>query len=93
MPEAVAEALHLSGGTDDLDGVVQPRGYRMLARVPRLPDELLYRLVDQFQTLDKLSGRRSTTSPTSTAWVSSGRTSIKDALAHIAESSILDRYT
>ena len=28
----------------------QPRGYRMLARVPRLPEELSYRLVDALRT-------------------------------------------
>ena len=37
-PRSVAEALHLSGGTNDLEGSLQPRGYRILSRVPRLPD-------------------------------------------------------
>jgi diadenylate cyclase len=90
--ESVADALHLSGGTNDLDGPLQPRGYRMLARVPRLPSELAYRLIDDFHTLDKLM--RATVDDMAAVdgvgdqWA---RT-IKDALAHIAESSILDRY-
>jgi diadenylate cyclase len=90
--ESVADALHLSGGTNDLDGPLQPRGYRMLARVPRLPSELAYRLIDHFHTLDKLM--RATVDDMAAVdgvgdqWA---RT-IKDALAHIAESSILDRY-
>ncbi len=90
--ESVADALHLSGGTNDLDGPLQPRGYRMLARVPRLPAELAYRLIDDFHTLDKLM--RATVDDMAAVdgvgdqWA---RT-IKDALAHIAESSILDRY-
>ena len=91
--ESVADALHLSGGTNDLDGPLQPRGYRMLARVPRLPAELAYRLIDHFHTLDKLM--RATVDDMAAVdgvgdqWA---RT-IKDALAHIAESSILDRYS
>ncbi len=90
--EAVAEALHLSGGTTDLDGSLQARGYRMLARVPRLPNDLAYRLIDDFGTLDKLM--RAT--PDDLAAVS-GVTDqwalqVKEALAHIAETSILDRY-
>ena len=90
--ESVAEALHLSGGTKDLDGPLQPRGYRMLARVPRLPSELAYRLIDEFHTLDKLM--RATVDDLAAVdgvddqWAHS----VKDALSHIAESSILDRY-
>ena len=30
--------LHLSGQTDDLDASIEPRGYRILARIPRLPE-------------------------------------------------------
>jgi diadenylate cyclase len=91
-PESVADALHLSGGTNDLDGVLQPRGYRMLARVPRLPSELAYRLVDNFHTLDKLM-RASVDDIAAVDGVGDQwALTIKDALAHIAESSILDRY-
>ena len=53
-PEAVAESLHLSGSAKDADGGLSPRGYRMLSKVPRLPDGIAERLVDEFQTLDKL---------------------------------------
>jgi len=91
--ELVAEALHLSGGTTDVNGSLQARGYRLLSRVPRLPAELAYRLVDEFHTLDKIL--RAT--PDDLAGIDGvGDTwahVIKDALAHIAESSILDRYT
>ena len=38
--EEVAHALHLSGQTDELDSPIQPRGYRMLARIPRMPEDL-----------------------------------------------------
>jgi diadenylate cyclase len=91
-PEVVAESLHLSGGTTDPDGSLQPRGYRMLSRVPRLPSEIAYRLVDHFHTLDKLM--RATVDDLAAVdgvgdtWA----VTIKDALSHIAEAAILDRY-
>ncbi len=90
--EAVAEALHLSGGTSDVDGNLQARGYRMLSRVPRLPAELAYRLVDDFHTLDKLMrasiDELAAVDGVGDQWAAS----IKDALSRIAENSILDRY-
>ncbi|MFN8052812.1 MAG: DNA integrity scanning diadenylate cyclase DisA [Acidimicrobiales bacterium] len=92
-PEAVAEALHLSGGGRDADGSLAPRGYRMLSKVPRIPEALPERIVDEFHTLEKLM--RATVDELAAVdgvgdvWA---RT-IKDSLGHIAESSILDRYS
>lgn len=92
-PEEIAEALHLSGQPDDLDASIQPRGYRMLARIPRLPEELPERLISQFGSLDKLS-RASVEDLCQVEGMNEhwART-VKEALARIAESSILDRYT
>jgi len=92
-PEAVAEALHLSGSAKSADGSLSPRGYRMLSKVPRLPDGLAERIVEEFQTLDKLM--RATVDELAAidgvgdVWA---RT-IKESLGRIAESSILDRYS
>lgn len=90
--EAVAEALHLSGGAKDLESSLQPRGYRMLAKVPRLPQVLINRLVDQFHTLDKLMRASvddlAAVDDVGEVWAST----VKDALGHIAESQVLDRY-
>lgn len=91
--EVVADALHLSGGTTDLDGTLQPRGYRVLARVPRLVDEIAYRLIDNFGTLQKLM-RATVDDLAATDGVDEVLAEhIKSALSHIAESSIMDRYT
>jgi len=91
-PEAVAEAMHLSGGTKDADGSVQPRGYRMLSKVPRLPEAQINRLVDTFHTLDKLLRAGvddlAAVDGVGEIWAQT----IKDALSHITETSILDRY-
>ncbi|MGH3444805.1 MAG: DNA integrity scanning diadenylate cyclase DisA, partial [Nocardioidaceae bacterium] len=50
---AVARALGL-GANEHLDGAVTPRGYRLLAKVPRLPGAVVERLVDHFGSLQKL---------------------------------------
>ena len=50
-PLAVAKALGLG---EHLDGAVAPRGYRLLAKVPRLPAPVVDRLVEHFSTLQKL---------------------------------------
>jgi diadenylate cyclase len=91
-PEEVAHALHLSGQTDDLDSSIEPKGYRMLSRIPRLPDEVADALVTHCGSLEKLS-RASVEDLSSVDGVDEhwART-VKDALARIAESSILDRY-
>ena len=91
--EGVAEALHLSGGTTDLSGTLQPRGYRVLARVPRLPDELVVRLVDHFGTLEKLMRATVDDMAAVDGVDEQWGAAIKDALSRIAESAILDRYS
>lgn len=92
-PEAVAEALHLSGSAKDADGSLSPRGYRMLSKVPRLPDGLTESVIERFQTLDKLLlatvDELAAVDGVGPHWAKS----IKESLAHIAESSILDRYS
>lgn len=91
-PEAVAEALHLAGHARDADGPLQPRGYRMLSKVPRMPEELVQRIVDEFQSLDKLM-RATVDEIAAVDGVGDGwARTIKDSLGRIAENSILDRY-
>ncbi len=91
--EEVAHALHLAGQTDDLDSSIQPRGFRMLNRIPRLPETTTRNLVDHFGSLEKIS-RASVEELSSVDGVNEHTArSIKDALARIAESSILERYS
>ncbi|HEY6740219.1 MAG TPA: DNA integrity scanning diadenylate cyclase DisA, partial [Actinopolymorphaceae bacterium] len=49
---AVARAI--GHGGDTLDAAVSPRGYRLLAKVPRLPGAVIDRLVEHFGSLQKL---------------------------------------
>jgi diadenylate cyclase len=88
----IAHLLHLSGDADELDSSVAPKGYRMLARIPRLPDDVAAALVSHCGSLEKL--RRASVDELADiegvgeAWAKT----VKDALSRIAESSILDRY-
>ena len=89
----VASVLHLPPGTADLDTNVSPRGYRLLARVPRLPDAVVDRIIERFGSLQKLL-RASVADLDEVKDVGESRArSVKEGLTRLAESSILDRYS
>lgn len=93
--DKVAHALHLSGHgqVDDMDAPLQPRGHRMLARVPRMPEEMADHLVAHYGSLEKLSRASVEELASVEGLTEHWALTIKDALGRIAESSILDRYT
>ncbi|MDO4609757.1 DNA integrity scanning diadenylate cyclase DisA [Corynebacterium sp.] len=51
---AISRVLGFPGNPESLDEQVDPRGYRALARVPRMPEPLMDRIVDRFVTLPAL---------------------------------------
>ncbi|MCU1458030.1 MAG: putative nucleic-acid-binding protein (contains the domain) [Actinomycetia bacterium] len=89
--ELVAEILRLPLESG-LDTVLQPRGYRLLHKIPRLPDPVADRVVERFGTLHKIL-RASVADLVEVEGVGEARArAIKDGLARLAESSILERY-
>lgn len=89
---AVARALGFAGGTEQLDAAATPRGYRLLARVPRLPATVMERLVDHFGSLQKLLAA-SVDDLLGVEGVGESRArSVREGLSRLAESSILERY-
>jgi diadenylate cyclase len=83
--------LHLPGS--DLEVGLTPRGYRLLGKVPRLPDSVIDNLVGRFATLQKVL-RASVEDLDEVKDVGATRArAIKDGLARLAESSILERYS
>jgi diadenylate cyclase len=50
----VAAILDLAGADGQLDAVIQPRGYRLLSKVPRLPEAVLANIIERFGSLDKI---------------------------------------
>jgi diadenylate cyclase len=90
--ETVAETV--SGRRDiDLDEAASPRGYRLLNRIPRLPDHVIERIVQRFGALDKIM-RATIGDLDEVEGVGATRArAIKEGLSRLAASSILDRYT
>ncbi len=90
---AIAKAVGFSaGGADGLDAAVSPHGYRLLARVPRLPRAIVDRLVEHFGTLQKLLAA-SVDDLQAVEGVGEARArSVREGLSRLAESSILERY-
>jgi diadenylate cyclase len=88
---AVAHVLG-HGGADKLDGAVSPRGFRLLAKVPRLPATVVERLVNHFGGLQKLLAA-SIDDLQAVGGVGESRArSVREGLSRLAESSILERY-
>jgi len=91
--KAVAAVLHLPQGTGDLDLGLQPRGYRLLSRIPRIPEPIVDHIVDHFGTLSKIM-RATIDDLDDVEGVGDTRAkTIKEGLSKLAESSILDRYS
>ena len=89
-PVELVAALRLP--TAALDASVAPRGYRMLSRIPRLPEPIIENIVSRFGSLQKIM-RATIDELDDVERVGATRANaIKDGLARIAEASILDRY-
>ncbi len=91
-PGKVARAMGYSAAEQGDDRPVAARGYRLLSRIPRLPDGIVHKLVDKFGTLDRLLDA-SLEDLNAIDGIGEARArSIKEGLARLAESSILERY-
>jgi diadenylate cyclase len=88
---SVATALRIGAG-DSLDHPLAPRGYRLLARVPRLPQTVIDRLIDHFGTLQKLLAASIDDLQTVEGVGDLRARGVRDGLSRLAESSILERY-
>ena len=90
--KSVAGALHL-GGAIDLDTHMEPRGYRLLSRIPRIPEAVVERIIERFGNLQKVM-RATIDDLDDVEGVGETRArAIKEGLSRLAESSILDRYS
>jgi len=88
---AVARALELGNG-EHLDAALSPRGFRLLAKVPRLPGAVVERLVEHFGTLQKLLAATISDLQAVDGVGELRARSVREGLSRLAESSILERY-
>ena len=87
----VASLLRLPADMD-LDSSLQPRGYRLLSKIPRLPEAIAENVVQRFGQLPKIM-RASISDLVEVEGVGEARArAIKEGLSRLAETSILDRY-
>jgi len=90
-PLEVAAVLRLPHGIG-LDSPVQPRGFRLLHKIPRVPETISDHVVARFTSLQKIM-RDSESDLVQVEGVGDARArAIKDGLARLAETSILERY-
>ncbi len=90
--ERVAKILGLPDAVNDTDSGVEPRGYRLLYRLPRFSDAIIERIVDRFVNLQQIM-RASLSELEQVEGVGETRAhSVKDGLARLAEASIFERY-
>jgi diadenylate cyclase len=88
---AVASVLHLDADIG-IDGALQPRGFRLLQKIPRLPELVSDHVVDRFSNLQKIM-RAGLADLTEVEGVGEVRAkAIKEGLSRLAETSILERY-
>jgi diadenylate cyclase len=75
-----------------IDGALQPRGFRLLHKIPRLPELVSDHVVDRFANLQKIM-RAGLADLTEVEGVGEVRAkAIKEGLSRLAETSILERY-
>jgi len=90
-PYAVAGVLNLGTGVG-IDNALQPRGFRLLHKIPRLPEIVSDHVVNRFANLQKIM-RAGLSDLTEVEGVGEARArAIKEGLSRLAETSILERY-
>jgi diadenylate cyclase len=90
-PQVVASLLDFDGALD-LESSLQPRGYRLLARIPRLPDKVVNQIAARYGSLQKVLRATAEDLEVVPGVEAASARAVKDGLARLAESSILDRY-
>jgi diadenylate cyclase len=87
----LAKALRLGGDSPDLDANVEPRGYRLLSKLPRVSDSVVASVIDRFGTLNRVL-RATAGELEAVEGVGPHRAkALKEGAGRLVESSILDR--
>ncbi len=89
---AVTSVLHLPAGGAELDFPLQPKGYRLLHRIPRMPEAVIEAIVARFGTLDKILDADAKDLDEVEGVGASRARAIKENLSRIAEGTGFDRF-
>ncbi|GAC1329761.1 MAG: DNA integrity scanning diadenylate cyclase DisA [Mycobacteriales bacterium] len=88
----IARACGFPPTADTLEAAVNPRGFRLLAKVPRLPPLVVDRLIEHFGGLQKLLAASIDDLQAVEGVGDTRARSVREGLSRLAESSILERY-
>ncbi|WP_375480726.1 DNA integrity scanning diadenylate cyclase DisA [uncultured Jatrophihabitans sp.] len=88
----VAQAMGLPNTPEALDAAVSPRGYRLLARVPRIPPALVDRVVEHFGGLQKLLAASVEDLQVVDGIGDVRALAVREGISRLAEVSIIERF-
>ncbi|MGZ4354812.1 MAG: DNA integrity scanning diadenylate cyclase DisA [Gaiellaceae bacterium] len=90
--DRLAEVLGYERGVNPLDRSVAPRGFRVLSHIPRLPEQVVRRVVSDFGSLDTVV-RASQRDLEAVEGVGTVRArEIREGLRRLQEHNLVDRY-
>ncbi|MGI8984700.1 MAG: DNA integrity scanning diadenylate cyclase DisA [Acidimicrobiales bacterium] len=89
---AVTAVLHLPSGGAELDFALQPKGYRLLHRIPRMPEAVIEAIVARFGTLDKILDANVKDLDEVDGVGAARARAIKENLLRVAEGTGFDRF-
>jgi diadenylate cyclase len=89
---AVGRAMGYPSSSDALDAAISPRGFRLLAKVPRLPTTVVDRLIEHFGSLQRLLGATVEDLQAVEGVGDARARGVREGLSRLAEASILERY-
>ena len=88
----LAREMGYGTGADVLDNHVSPRGYRLLATIPRVPPAILDRLVAHFHNLQGLLAATAGDLQAVDGVGEARARVVREGLSRVAETSIVDRF-
>jgi diadenylate cyclase len=89
----VARAMGLPNTPEGQESAVSPRGYRLLARVPRIPPAILDRVVEHFGGLQKLLAASVEDLQVVDGVGETRARAVREGISRLAEVSIIDRFS
>ena len=89
----VARAMGLPSTPEGQESAVSPRGYRLLARVPRIPPAILDRVVEHFGGLQKLLAASVEDLQIVEGVGETRARAVREGISRLAEVSIIDRFS
>jgi diadenylate cyclase len=87
----VASVLRIGGPGSDLESPLRPYGYRLLSKIPRLPEHVVRNIVDRYGGLQQILRASAEDLDNVEGIEVAGSHFVKEGLARLAETSILDR--